>query len=107
MEFLNKVEIRGVVGQVHITKVADTETAQFSVVTEDVSQSNDGYAVVNCTWFSIRAWGGSGIVDFHKIDKGSKVHVIGRFRCQRYVGTDNCEKTCYEVVASTVELLEE
>lgn len=107
MEFLNKVEIRGVVGQVHITKVADTETAQFSVLTEDVSRSKDGCAVVNCTWFSVRAWKGPGIVELEKLQKGSKVHVIGRFRCQRYVGNDGCEKTSYEVVASTVELVEE
>ena len=106
MEYLNKVEIRGVVGQVHITQVADTETAQFSVLTEDVFKSKDGCAVVNCTWFSVRAWKGPGIVDLQKIEKGSQVHVIGRFRCQRYVGADNCEKTCYEVVASTVELME-
>jgi len=107
MEFLNKVEIRGIVGQVHITKVADTETAQISVITEDVSQSKDGCAVVNCTWFSVRAWKGPGIVDLQKIEKGSRVHIIGRSRCQRYVGTDGCEKTCYEVIASTVELVEE
>ena len=107
MEFLNKVEIRGVVGMVRITKVADTETAQFSVMTEDVSHSKDGCAVVNCTWFSVRAWKGPGIVELEKLQKGSKVHVIGRFRCQRYVGNDGCEKTSYEVVASTVELLVE
>lgn len=107
MEFLNKVEIHGVVGQVHITKVADTETAQFSVLTEDVSRSKDGCAVVNCTWFSVRAWKGPGIVDLQRIEKGSHVHVIGRFRCQRYVGNDGCEKTSYEVIASTVELVEE
>lgn len=107
MEFLNKIEIRGVVGMVRITKVADTETAQFSVMTEDVSQSKDGCAVVNCTWFSVRAWKGPGIVELQRIEKGSRVHVIGRFRCQRYVGNDGCEKTSYEVVASTVELVEE
>lgn len=107
MEFLNKVEIRGVVGQVHITKVADTETAQFSVITEDVSRSKDGCAVVICTWFSVRVWKGPGIVDLQRIEKGSHVHVIGRFRCQRYVGTDNCEKTSYVIVASTVEIVEE
>ena len=107
MEFSNKVEIRGVVGMVRITKVADTETSQFSVMTEDLSQSKDGCAVVNCTWFSVRAWSGPGIVDLQRIEKGSHVHVNGRFRCQRYVGTDGCEKTCYEVIASTVELVEE
>ena len=80
MEYINKVEILGVIGQVYITKVADTETAQFSVLTEDVSQSKDGCAVVNCTWFSVRAWKGRGIVELKKLQKGSKVHVIGRFR---------------------------
>lgn len=107
MEFLNKVEIRGVVGQVHITKVADTETAQFSVITEDISQSKDGCAVVNCTWFSVRAWKGPGIVELEKLQKGSKVHVIGRFRCQRYVGNDGCEKTSYEVVAQELKIMED
>lgn len=106
MEFLNKVEIRGVVGMVRIAKVADTETAQFSVITEDVCQSKDGCVVVNCTWFSVRAWKGPGIVELEKIQKGSKVHVIGLFRCQRYVGNDGCEKTSYEVVAQELEIVE-
>ena len=56
MEYINKVEILGVIGQVYITKVADTETAQFSVLTEDVFRSKDGGAAINCTWFSVRAW---------------------------------------------------
>ena len=106
MEYLNKVEIRGVIGQVHITKVADTETAQFSVLTEDVFRSKDGGAAINCTWFSVRAWKGKGVVDLEKLQKGSKVHVIGRFRCQRYVGSDGCEKTSFEIFASNVELVE-
>ena len=102
MEFLNKVEIRGVVGIVRITKVADTETAQFSVMTEDVNRSKDGCAVVNCTWFSVRAWKGPGIVELSKITKDSWVEVHGKQRCRHYVGEDGIERVCYEILADTV-----
>ena len=99
MSYINKVEILGVVGKVHITKVADTETAQISVLTEEVYTSKDGCAVVNCTWFSVRAWKGPGIVDLQKIEKGSRVHVCGRLRCQRYIDAEGKERQSWEVVA--------
>ena len=107
MEYLNKAEIIGVVGQVHITKVADSETAQFSVLTEDVYRSKDGCTVVNCTWFSIRVWKGPGIVDLQRIEKGAKVHVIGRLRSQRYIDSNGSDRQTWEIVASELKIVEE
>ena len=106
MDYINKVEILGVVGKVHITKVADTETAQISVLTEEVYTSKDGCAVVNCTWFSVRAWKSPGIVDLQKIEKGSRVHVIGRLRCQRYIDANGSDRQSWEVVAQELKIVE-
>ena len=107
MEFLNKVEIRGVVGTIHVDKVADTETAQISVMVEDAFRSSSGDAMIECTWFSIRVWKGAGIADLSKITKGTWVEIHGKQRCRRYVGEDGADRVCYEIIADTVKLVEE
>lgn len=106
-QFKNEITICGVVGQCHVAAVADTETAQFSVMTEETYSSRDGGAVVNCTWFSVRAWKGAGIAELSKIIKGSWVEVHGKQRCHRYVGEDGADRVSYEIIANTVKLAEE
>lgn len=103
-QFKNEITICGVVGQCHVTAVADTEAAQFSVMTEDTYNIRDGGAVVNCTWFSVRA---AGIADLTNITKGSWVEVHGKQRCRRYVGEDGADRISYEIIADTVTLVEE
>lgn len=106
-QFRNEITICGIVGQSHVTAIADTETTQFSVMTEDSYRSRDGGAVVNCTWFSVRAWKGAGIAELSKIIKGSWVEVHGKQRCCRYAGEDGAERVSYEILADTVILVEE
>lgn len=106
-QFKNEISICGIVGQCHVTAVADTETAQFSVMTEDTYSSRDGTTVVNCTWFSVRAWKGAGIAELSKITKGSWVEVHGKQRCRRYVAEDGVERVSYEIIADTVKLVVE
>ena len=101
-QFKNDISICGIVGQCHVTAVAGTETAQFSVMIEDTYSSRDGSTVVNCTWFSVRAWMGAGIVELSKITKGSWVEVHGKQRCRHYVREDGIERVCYEILADTV-----
>ena len=106
-QFKNDISICGIVGQCHVTAVAGTETAQFSVMTEETYSSRDGGAVVNCTWFSVRAWKGAGIAELSKISKGTWVEVHGKQRCRRYVGKDGADRVSYEIIANTVKLAEE
>ena len=106
-QFKNEITICGVVGQCHVTVVAYTETAQFSVMTEDTYSSRDGSTVVNCTWFSVRAWKGAGIAELSKITKGTWVEVHGKQRCRRYVGEDGADRVNYEIIADTVKLVVE
>ena len=74
---------------------------------EDTYSSRDGSTVVNCTWFSVRAWKCAGIAELSKITKGTWVEVHGKQRCRRYVGEDGADRVNYEIIADTVKLVVE
>ena len=106
-QFKNDIIICGVVGQCHVTAVTNTETAKFSVMTEETYSSRDGSTIINCTWFFVRAWKGAGIAELSKITKGSWVEVHGKQRCRHYVGEDGSDRVSYEIIADTVKLVED
>jgi single-stranded DNA-binding protein len=105
MEFLNRMEIRGVVGRAEYSSVGNGRVARFSVVT-DYNYRRDGAPVTESTWFNIRAWEGRSIPDLGQLAKGSWVHVIGRVRTYKYVTPDGEERTNWEVTATRVKILE-
>lgn len=109
MEFLNKIEVKGIVGRIDVKEVADSTCANFAVATDFCYKSREGQAIIDTTWFNVVAWKGENhgkkIVEFGKIHKGSAVHVIGRVRSRSYEGADGNVCRFYEIVASSVELL--
>ena len=109
MEFLNKLEIRGVVGMARLTNCGATKACSFSLVTEYAYKNeNDGGVVVDTMWWSVMAYGPKpGWPNLEKIKQGSKVHVIGRVRAKRYCDGQGVDRTVYEVVAQELDLLEE
>ena len=62
---------------------------------------------IGTTWHNVTAWESKDIQNLDRIEKGSKVHVVGRIRNQRFCGTDGVERTMCEVVARTVELIDD
>ena len=107
MEFLNKTEIRGIVGNSSIQKVADTRICRFSVVTELAYKDRDGGNIIESTWFNVTAWEGKDIKDLESITRGAIVHVIGRLKCNRYVDTNGNDRVQYEIVARKVDVVKE
>ena len=101
MEFLNKIELRGLVGAVSTRPVCDAICTIFSVVTETAYNSKDGACVIECCWFSVVSFNAP------KINKGDKVHVVGRLKYVRYYNQDGAERTTYEVIANSVKLINE
>ena len=102
MEFLNKIEIRGIVGQVNFTEVGEKKLARFSVCTQYGHKNQNGEAVTDTTWFNVSAWEGpkNGI---DNLQKGAQVYVSGRIRTQYYEG-DGFERILQEVVAQEVKV---
>ena len=107
MEFLNKIEIRGIVGNSSLQKVGDTRLCRFSVVTELAYKGNDGTNIIECTWFSCQVFQGTGICNLDDITRGAIVHVIGRLKCNRYVDANGNDRVQYEIVARKVEVVKE
>ena len=98
-EFLNAVEIKGVVGRVTRTQAGEMTIVNFSVVTERTYNDKNGTKTIETTWFNC--------VSFKNvpIDKGDNVHCLGHFRTRRYTDNSGAERTSYEVVANSVTVL--
>jgi len=105
MEFLNKIEIRGVVGRAEINTYNDTQVCNFSVVTEYSTRDKEGNPAMDTVWFNVSAWGDRNMPDFYEIQKGAWVHVCGRIRIRKYVTQDNEERSSLDVIARSVSLV--
>lgn len=108
MEQLNRIEIRGNVGNVNILKVGESRVAHFSVATNFAYKGRNGEPVFETTWHYVTAWeGNKGIPSLDVIAKGFPIYVTGRLRTQKYTGSDGIERTSTEILASSVESVEE
>ena len=105
MEQLNKIEIRGIIGRVNVKGIGDTKVANISVATDYAYKSQDGSVIIETTWHNVVAWEGKEIQNLDQLKKGSFVHVCGRLR--KYVASDGTERTVCDIVARSLELVEE
>jgi len=104
MEQLNRIEIRGNVGNVNIINVGNTRVAHFSVATNFAYKDRNGEPVIETTWHNVTAWeGNKGIPSLEIIAKGFPLYVIGRLRIQKYIAGDGTDKTSYDIIANTIE----
>lgn len=107
MEHINKIELQGVVGFVRLNEVCAQGVANFSLATDCITSNHLGIAVTETCWHNVCAWEGKGVCDLNQIQKGSRVHVVGRMRSSRYTDAEGNEKTFYEVLASEVTIINE
>ena len=105
--FLNKIEIKGYIGNVAHRDIQGTKMARFSVATEQAYTGKDGSPIVEVTWFNCTAWESERIKDIEKIQKGKIAHVIGRVRVNRYTDSSGAERSAWEVVVFNVEIVED
>ena len=105
MEQLNRIELIGIIGSARVTEVSATKVARFSVATNYVYKTASGEAVIETTWHNVSAFQSPKFPDLSTLEKGMPVHIVGRLRAQRYTGTDGTERTSYEVLAQSVEIL--
>ena len=97
MEQINRIELRGIVGSVYVKDFGNTKATNFSLATNYACKDKSGCVIIETTWHKVIAW------DAPLIKKGDTVHVLGRLRERRYVGSDGSEQRFFEVIASSVE----
>ena len=105
MEFINHIELAGVVGRIQKQTVSSQTMANFSLVTEYGFKDKSSCSVIETTWHNVVAWESENIPNLDGIERGSHVRVIGRLRARRYTDSSGESRTLYEVVASGVEVL--
>ena len=106
MENLNRVELRGVVGNVKVQTVSDNRVYRFTLATSRAYKDKNGTAVIETTWHQVVAWENDNMPDLSQIEKGSKLYVSGRIRYQKYLNSEDVEKQVVEVVANRVVFVE-
>lgn len=104
MEFINRIELVGVVGTIRKQTYCGRVVANFSVVTEYSYKDKTGGAIVETTWHNVVAWQ-NGDMPLDLIERGTQVCVHGRLRCRRYTSESGEPRTIYEVIAQSINIL--
>ena len=107
MEQLNRIELRGIVGNVRLQRFEENSVANLTMCTNYAYKDREGLAVIEETWHNVVVWKGRDMPDPEKITKGSRVHVVGRIRNRAFTGADGTERYICEVVASHLQILED
>lgn len=110
MEYLNKIELRGIIGNVKPVKVGDaTYAVHFTLATNYAYRSIDGTPIVDVSWHDITAWVGKDISleAVSSLKKGDAVEVVGRLKTQSYTSSNGEVRSCVNVIANKVVKLSE
>ena len=106
MEFLNKIELQGVVGRAEINSFNNSQVCNFSVVTEYSTIDRERNSIIETAWFNVSAWSGrNNIQELYNVQRGSWVHVMGRSRVRKYTTQTGEERSAMDIIANKVELL--
>ena len=107
MEYLNRVELKGIVGNILVRTYEENRMARIGLVTDYAYKAADGSLIVDTSWHNVIAWEGRKIPCIDRIAKGTKLHVIGRIRYQKYTGVDGVDRISTEILASEINVIDE
>lgn len=99
---INKIELAGIIGSARINSVGNRYVGRFSVATNYSYKAQDGSHVIETTWHNVSYWSKPGH-DLSEFTKGTNVHIVGRLKQNRYTASDGAERCSYEVLAHTLE----
>ena len=107
MEQINRIELRGFVGNVTLQEVGGKKVARFTVATSLAFNDRNGAAVIETQWHNVNAWEGKYITCLGRLSKGDKVGVVGRLRYTKFTGADGLEHNSTEIAAQKVAIIED
>lgn len=96
MEALNKVELRGFVGNVRTDNIGDTVITRFSLATNRTYKGENGENIVDTTWHDCVGTGEK----YAGIKKNDIVHLVGRIRTVRVVNANGETKQSHDIVVN-------
>ena len=103
-QYINRVELQGIVGTSKVIFIGDKKAVRFSLATNYAYKDKEGYPVIE-TWHACSAWAEKED-DLTKYRKGTPLYIEGRIRNIRYTDANGFERTTLEVVATKIERVE-
>lgn len=107
MASVNKALLIGHVGRVDIKEVGTGKIANFSLATKEGYKDKSGEWQDETTWHNVVAYGSLATVIERYVKKGSILYTEGRIRKRKYNDRDGNEKEIVEIVAQTVQILDQ
>ena len=104
-QYINRVELQGIVGTSKVISIGDKKVVRFSLATNYAYKDKEGYPVIETTWHACSVWA-ERKADLTMYRKGTPLHIEGRIRNIRYTDASGCERTTLEVVATKIERVE-
>ena len=104
MESLNRIEIRGRIGNIRTETVAGRQMIHFSMATHYTYKNRDGLPVIETTWHNVVFWPDKAHPGLEQLCNGSGVSVTGRLRARHFADAGGMERIVYEVIAQKVLL---
>ena len=104
MEFLNRVELRGIVGSVNVTEVGGETAVRFSVATDHSYKGRNGELIIETTWHNCTAWS-STAPECTKLKKMDTIHLKGRIRATNYSSADYGVRAVTDIFVNSLEIL--
>lgn len=101
MEFLNQVNLRGIVSRSNTEPISGKQVTKLAVVTERARKDKDGNCIVDLTWHNIVFLGQTE----KELKRGDCVDLKGWIRNIRYTDVDGAERTRFEIVAEEIKVL--
>lgn len=96
MEALNKVELRGFVGNVRTDNIGDTMMTRFSLATNRTYKGENGENIVETTWHNCVGFGEK----YAGIRKNETVHLVGRIKVSRVIDADGEPRQSFEIIVN-------
>lgn len=104
MEFLNKIEARGIVGRITVETYNGARVARFSLYTEYAYKDRSGAETSTGQWFNVTAWDSQKGNQIDGIQRGDFVYTLGRLQLRKYTRDDGSEGASVDIIASQVKL---
>lgn len=108
MEYLNRVELQGVIGTTLVNEYNKKRVVNFTLCTEYASRAADGSGVLECTWHNCVVFENKDIPAevINALDKGVFVHAEGRLRCKMYTNADGETKRYIDIFVNKLKIVQ-
>lgn len=107
MEFLNKVELIGIVGNLRVQQYGENKITRLSLLTNYAYTNSEGHHITDTTWHNVVAPATPKTADAAFLQKGDAARVIGRIRLLSYTDQYGNDKNIIEIAANSVEKINE